>query len=948
MSSLTDLQNIEDIKVPYPTEGVIRTAQLDDTVAPVNSVQLAVNMNFDRVGAIQTRLGVTSYADSLAELISNYGTLHNEVIPPGFETLFQLGSISEIVGSSFSTPSAVKIDDTKIAVFWVDGNGLGKCQNFSIDEQVGSALPIGAPLTFEASTAAGPKAILVSGTVVLCTWTGEAGDGWSAGFQCVGDSITKGTSYEFDATDGRNFGLALVDSTHVICFYTGPSDHGIATILEVNLSSLGVSEPGSPTTFEGTFQQENAAMALGDGTHFVNLWEHDGKAQCFSVNTGTWGITALSSPLDFSVIGEFLSIMSCFDGQHFVASYVNDSGHFVAQAFSVNLSTFAITTVGTPATIATSGGNDLVSVGFGDGQHFVAFYSKNVNQGFVQMYKVDPATFNVSLIGDPLDGYDFADFGSISPIALTGFEVMAVWANGGSVHGQAASFIAFGNLLEGRWLYAGHGDEVSNLFAGPATTMTTDALASNDTQTLQSGTCASKNIYDGAPLLFTSPSHDNFVNGTTYYAGSVGDNTFKVYSDAFLTTLVAVTVDTSGYDWTANEVGNWIVRRTGLAQVSKPRFSQYLNLIWMVNGNEQIGGDPVATSDGGPFGTQLVPADFPKGDFIHAGFEGRVWVANKTLGIIYYTDIVQFIPPLTYVLTYNPQVNFLSQIAPQTGETFTALFRVPRALLVFTENTITRIYGASSVDAYPAYNVGTFSQESIIETKTGIFFHHSSGFYQFDYGSQPVEISRRIIDFVKAIPRANYEDITGVYDGFDCVEWSVGQVVVEGVVFTHCVVRYTISTQVWTIYDYPNNTITAMIYYDDGVNLNHLMGTSAGLTGAMDNGYTDFGEPFYFEMIDRWRAFTDMYYKTKSISGFNVYNENAAGANLSYQQMKSGPNAWLPLGTLDENANSLMPSAATDDFDVIRLRIAGNTRGVQIVIHGIEITQLTIKGQEKN
>jgi hypothetical protein len=368
----------------------------------------------------------------------------------------------------------------------------------------------------------------------------------------------------------------------------------------------------------------------------------------------------------------------------------------------------------------------------------------------------------------------------------------------------------------------------------------------------------------------------------------------------------------------------------------------------MVNGNAAIGGDPVATSNGGAFGTDLVPENFPKGDFIHAGFEGRVWVADNQIGAIYYTDIVQFTPPDVYTLTYDPEVNFITNLAPQTGQQFTALYRVPRALLVFTEDNIYRIYGATSVDAYPAYNVGTYSQESIIETKTGIFFHHSSGFYQFDYGSQPVEISRRVIDFVKAIPRSYYEDITGVYDGFDAVEWSVGQVVVEGVVFSNCVMRYTISTQVWTIYDYTDNTITAMIQYDDGTTLNHLMGTSIGRTGAMDVGVSDFGEPFYYEYIDRWRSFTELYCMTKSLSGFSVYSENAAGANLSYQIQKSGPNAWKQIMNIDERTNSLQQNSSTDDFDVLRLRIAGNTAGAQVVIHGIEITQLTIKGFETN
>ncbi len=43
-----------------------------------------------------------------------------------------------------------------------------------------------------------------------------------------------------------------------------------------------------------------------------------------------------------------------------------------------------------------------------------------------------------------------------------------------------------------------------------------------------------------------------------------------------------------------------------------------------------------------------------------------------------------------------------------------------------------------------------------------------------------------------------------------------------------------------------------------------------------------------------------------------------------------------------------MANAGTDDFDVLRLRLAGNTKGAQVVIHGIEITTLTIKGFDQN
>lgn len=854
------LNTIENIKIPYATEGIIRTAQLDDTVSLENSVQLAVNMNFDRVGAIQTRLGVASYATTLSEPILNYGTLRNSVLPSGAARITQLGTVSSISGADFSEPCVVKISDTKVAVFWSGTDNDGFCQNFTIDSATGTMTAIGTALEFDVGNATEVEAILYTTDRVLLVWKGVSNDGFVQTFNVSSTSITaQGSPLEFDTVDAANLTLALIDSTHVICFYTSTGNDGIATVFAIDGSGT-VTEPGSPLTFESGTCFGNTCAAVGDGTHFINCWQTGGNtyAQTFVVNTGTWAVTAVGTPLNYSTNGSNQSIVATGDGEHFVICFLNASSDQEVQAINMNTSTFTITAVGTSAIVTGTSTNAQSLVTMGDGEHFISFYTQNVGDGFIQLLEMDPLTFDMSLLGARLTGYDFSSQG-LSPVYLGDFKVLNVWALDAEAGGKEVFIKGLGDVVNGKWLYAGHGDEVSN--------------------------------WDGA---------------------------------------------------------TWTSRRSTLADVSKPRFAQYLNYIWMVNGNETLGGDPVATSNGGDFGTDLVPTGFPPGDFIHAGLEGRVWVADKTLGIVYYTDIVQFTPPNTYELTYNSEVNFITQISPQTGQSFTALYRVPRALLLFTEDYIYRIYGATSIDAYPAYNVGTYSQESIVETKTGIFFHHSSGFYQFDYGSQPVEISRRIIDFVKAIPRSYYDDITGVYDGFDCVEWSVGSVTVEGVVFTNCVLRYTISTQVWTVYDYPNIVITAMIGYDDGTTLNHLLGTSTGLTGAMDSGYTDFGEPFYFEYIDRWRPYTPMYCLIKSVGGFNVYSENAAGANLSYQIQKSGPNAWLPIGTISDENNSLMPNSGTGDFDVMRLRIAGNTKGAQVVIHGIEITQLTVKGFNQN
>ncbi len=385
------------------------------------------------------------------------------------------------------------------------------------------------------------------------------------------------------------------------------------------------------------------------------------------------------------------------------------------------------------------------------------------------------------------------------------------------------------------------------------------------------------------------------------------------------------------------------VRTTSVS--TKARFSQWLNRVYMVNGT-----DALQVSSGSTFSAEagFVPATtMPVGDFVQAGFDGRIWIASKTSDALYYSDIVQFTPPSTYSITYTA-TNFISTLSSQDGESISGLFRVPRALLVFKQNHIYRVYTATNIDPYPAYNVGTYSQESIVQAKDGLYFHHPSGFYKFNYDGQPTEISKRVIDAVKAIPRSAYENVVGIYDGYDAIKWSVGAVTIEGVSYTNLQMRYTISTQIWTIYDFPNNEITALIPFDDGTTIYQVVGTSAGKVGQLDSGNDDFGVAIPYDFIDRWRSFTEMYSKSKAISGIMVSSQNGGGALLQYQTQKSNTNVWTDIDTLDEEYDSLFPNALTDDFSIIRLRLRGNTSGTPIIFCGIEIFSIQDKGFDKN
>lgn len=864
---MANQETLIDIKIPYPTEGTIRTAQIDDTVAPVDSVQLAANMNFDTVGAAQTRLGVAQYAPQLADAITNFGKLNNFTIPGGYSRIIELGASNQItaVGSYFS---AQKVDANNAIVFWRGVSGHGFAQVMNINTTNGTITPVGTPLTFDSTDAQFMSSVSIDASHFLLTWVHHTTGTLTQVFNVDGGyNVTALSSpHTIDASENGHISLSFVSTNHYVCSYSDSSNNGMLTVLAINASTYAVTEPGSKLNYD-TSVIDSSLATLNDGLHFINFWSK-GKVQVFNVNASTFAITALSSSFAYDTLSQFNSAVPLGDGQHFInfwEGFAAGSTSGLAQVFSVNLSTFAVTAPGTFTDFQTfnfgSGlYNSAVNISATGGQYFANFWSDS-DMGYTQIFTVTPSgTFPVALTGQKQSLGTVNAATNNAAVFLGNYRVADFWQMASGT-GEGGTFRLDALPVKGNYLYAGFDQQVDNLSSGA-----------------------------------------------------------------------------------------WTIQRSGLSpNAGKPRFAQYLNYLWMVNGNAAIG-DPIAVSNGGAFSTAntIIPANFPSGDFIHGGFEGRVWVADALYGVVYYTDIVQFTAPDIYVLTFDITVNFISQIAPQTGETITGMFEVPRALLIFTQNTITRIYGATSIDAYPAYNVGTYSQESIIQTKTGILFHHSSGIYQFDYGGQPVEISRRVIDFIQAIPRTNYGNITAVWDGFDAVEWAIGQVTVEGITFTNCVLRYTLSTQVWTVYDYVGNYITSMISFDDGTNLNQIMGTSAGKVGAMNSGYTDFGQPFYYDYIDRWRSFTDMYAAVKSISGINIYNDNAAGTNFSYQTQGDQPNEWKNLETIDENGNSLFPNVDTDDFNVIRLRLAGTTNGTQVVIHGMEILSITNKGYNEN
>ncbi len=378
--------------------------------------------------------------------------------------------------------------------------------------------------------------------------------------------------------------------------------------------------------------------------------------------------------------------------------------------------------------------------------------------------------------------------------------------------------------------------------------------------------------------------------------------------------------------------GAWTDARTSLTDGSKARFTNFVDYIFMVNGHAN---EVCATWPGsGSFGSTNV-ASLPKGDFIE-NYRSRIWIADNSVDKVYYSDVVSTSNTITGGSAFI-------QISPNDGEKIRALKRHPRALLVFKENHIYRIFSINSTDPDPSIFRGTYSQESVVEAKDGIYYHHPTGFYKFVFDGEQEEISRPIIDIIQAIPRANYENIAGWADE-DHVYWSIGDITLAGMTLSNVVCRRTISTKAWTIYSYPDEFRSSTLY-DDGTDLFTLVGDVDGNVLKFNVGNDDHGTGIFYDLTTHWMYLTNNKNALKTISELVALHEDAAGANMAFQvdqdNQSDTNNAWQPMDGL---SGGLITTLGCDakNFTRIRFRMFGSSSGTPFLFRNFEVKNLVV------
>lgn len=391
--------------------------------------------------------------------------------------------------------------------------------------------------------------------------------------------------------------------------------------------------------------------------------------------------------------------------------------------------------------------------------------------------------------------------------------------------------------------------------------------------------------------------------------------------------------------------GSFAAKRTGLTASSKARFTDFLNYAFMVNGTEATAiwdGDPLTS-----FLTTGNASGAPTGKYVE-NFRSRVWIAGNTTypDRLYYSSVPSAVT--TPVITWSTDVatGQWIDISPSDGDNITALQRFRNLMIVFKTNRLYRVFDIGQTDPDPYYAVGTSSQESVIESKVGVFFHHASGFYLYDVGNAVKEISRPIWDIVRAIPSSSYTSIAGWLeaDG-DHVCWSIGTVTVNGVSYANHVVRYTISTQVWTHYQYPTQILCAVRrqpFYTDGSSQFAVTGDNGGNVQEMNTGNTDLGTAISYSLIHAWDNVDGLLSTRKTIMTGNFSHYQGSGTNVAYQDESDDPdtlNDWSKrmggpsqLKGTNTGFNSMSIKARK-----VRFRLFGQSTGQPFIYNGYEL-----------
>jgi hypothetical protein len=309
---------------------------------------------------------------------------------------------------AFQGGSYLTLADGKIIGFYAGENTHGYVQTFSINTSTWAVTTAAARLEFDTAGALNNSAVAIDSNHFINFWSGSGADGYVQVF-VVNTSTwaitTVSVALEFDTVNGTYNSCVAIDSTHFLNFWSGETAYGYTQVFAVqSITSLKVVTAAAALEFDTTNGTYNSCVAV-DSTHFLNFWAgsgDDGYAQVFAVDTGTWAVTTAAASLEFDTTNGTYSSCVQVDTNHFLALWSGTNSDGYAQVFTVNTSTWAVTTASAALEFDTTNGtySSCVKV---DTNHFLNFWSGTDSDGYAQVFVVDTSTWAVTTAAASLE-----------------------------------------------------------------------------------------------------------------------------------------------------------------------------------------------------------------------------------------------------------------------------------------------------------------------------------------------------------------------------------------------------------------------------------------------------------------------------------------------------------------------------------------------------------------
>jgi hypothetical protein len=150
---------------------------------------------------------------------------------------------------------------------------------------------------------------------------------------------TAAASLEFDTDYGYYNSCHQIDSNHFVNFWRGADDDGFTQVFTVNTSTWAVTTAAARLEFDTVNGWHNSCYQV-DSNHFINFWsgpDDDGFTQVFTVNTSTWAVTTAAARLEFDTVQGWYNSCYQIDSNHFINFWRGKDDDGFTQVFEVEM-----------------------------------------------------------------------------------------------------------------------------------------------------------------------------------------------------------------------------------------------------------------------------------------------------------------------------------------------------------------------------------------------------------------------------------------------------------------------------------------------------------------------------------------------------------------------------------------------------------------------------------